>query len=313
MTSFTMDQAENVAKSLNKAMKGFGTDESRLIKEIVSHNNAQRQMIKQKYLTMFGKTLEDDLKSEIKGHFLNGVLSLLEPLAEYEAKIIHKAIKGIGTDEKVLTETLCPKESHEIEILKSAYKRLFDKNLEEDVANDLSGDLGKIYRSIVSGGREDSRKQVDNDKAKKEAQELYDAGEGKFGTDESSFIRILCSRSFPQLNAIFEEYKKISGNDVEKAVKNEMSGDLERACLAIIKSARNKPAYFAELLKNTMDGIGTRDEDLIRILVSRSEVDLSQIKKEYSKQNGKSLYDAVKSEISGDYEKLFLALIEIEI
>ena len=72
-----MQQAEEAAKSLNKAMKGIGTDENRLIKEIVTHSNGARQLIKEKYLTMYGKKLEEDIKSEIKGHFLDGVLALL--------------------------------------------------------------------------------------------------------------------------------------------------------------------------------------------------------------------------------------------
>jgi hypothetical protein len=47
-------------------------------------------------------------------------------------------------------------------------------------------------------------------------------------------MRILCARSFPQLVATFAEYSKLhSGNDIEKAIKGEMSGDLEKACLAI--------------------------------------------------------------------------------
>lgn len=98
------------------------------------------------------------------------------------------------------------------------------------------------------------------------------AGEGKLGTDESEFIRILCSRSFSQINAICDEYEKISDKTLEKAIKKEMSGDLEKAFLAIIKSAKNRPGYYAEELYKAMKGIGTNDEVLIRILVSRSEV-----------------------------------------
>jgi len=48
-----------------------------LIKEIVTHSNGARQLIKEKYLTMYGKKLEEDIKSEIKGNFLTGVLALL--------------------------------------------------------------------------------------------------------------------------------------------------------------------------------------------------------------------------------------------
>ena len=36
---------------------------------------------------------------------------------------------------------------------------------------------------------------------------------------------------------------------------------------------------------------------------------MNEIKRAYQSLYGKSLYDAVKSELSGDYEKLFLALI----
>lgn len=76
-----------------------------------------------------------------------------------------------------------------------------------------------------------------------------------------------------------------------------------------MKAARNKPKYYAEQLYESMKGAGTRDDDLIRLLVTRAEVDLQQSKLEYYRLYGKPLYDVVKSELSGDYEKLFLTLI----
>jgi len=50
-----LSQMEEVAKSFNKAMKGIGTDEDRIIREISKYNNVQRQLIKSKYLTLYGK------------------------------------------------------------------------------------------------------------------------------------------------------------------------------------------------------------------------------------------------------------------
>jgi len=41
------------------------------------------------------------------------------------------------------------------------------------------------------------------------------------------------------------------------------------------------------------------------------KVDLPQIKTEYERSFGKSLYDAVKSEISGDYEASFIAFLKV--
>jgi hypothetical protein len=168
-----MEHAEEVAKSLNKAFKGIGTDESRLIKEIVNHSNGQRQLIKKQYMTMYGKTLEEDVKKEISGNFQKGVLSLLEPVDEFEARHLRNAIHGIGTNEKVVIQILCPKESNEIEILRAAYQRLFNNSLDKDLKNEESGPLGRIFRSIASGNRVNDSS-VDQNLAKKEAQALYD-------------------------------------------------------------------------------------------------------------------------------------------
>lgn len=60
-------------------------------------------------------------------------------------------------------------------------------------------------------------------------------GELRFGTDETAFNAILCSRSYPQLKQIFEEYQRLTGHDFEKAIKNEFSGDIEAGLLAIGK------------------------------------------------------------------------------
>ena len=66
-------------------------------------------------------------------------------------------------------------------------------------------------------------------------QDLYQAGEKKWGTDESKFNQILVSRSYPQLRATFEEYKNISKKTMEEALKSEMSGDILRGLLTVGK------------------------------------------------------------------------------
>jgi hypothetical protein len=88
-----MGDYEEAAKSFHQAMKGIGTDESRIIRELVANKNAKRQEIKKQYLLMYGNELKDDLKSELRGDFETAVLGLLEPIDEYEAAHLKDAIK----------------------------------------------------------------------------------------------------------------------------------------------------------------------------------------------------------------------------
>lgn len=76
-----------------------------------------------------------------------------------------------------------------------------------------------------------------------------------------------------------------------------------------MRCALNRPRYYAEKLEAAMKGFGTDDSTLVRIIVSRAEIDLGNVKKEYQDLYRKTLYDAVKKETSGDYKTALLALI----
>lgn len=74
---------------------------------------------------------------------------------------------------------------------------------------------------------------VDAALAKEQAEKLYAAGEAKLGTDEEVFNRIMAHASFEQLRLLFEEYKQLSGQTIEQAIKHEMGGELAVAMMAI--------------------------------------------------------------------------------
>ena len=67
------------------------------------------------------------------------------------------------------------------------------KKLEDAVISETSGHLKRLLVSLLQANRPEGNT-VDRRKARNDAKALHEAGEKKFGTDESRFNVILCSR-----------------------------------------------------------------------------------------------------------------------
>lgn len=299
--------AEEDAQKLRKAMKGLGTDEDAIIDVVTKRNLQQRQQIAIAYKSTIGRDLIADLKSELSGNFERTIVGLMTPITLYDVQELKNAMKGAGTDEGCLIEILASRTNEEIRRINETYKHQYGTYLEEDIVSDTTSMFRRVLVSLSTGNRDDSH-YVDEGLAKQDAQCLYEAGENRWGTDEAQFITILCSRNKKHLLKVFDCYKQISGKDITESIKSEMSGDLEDALLAIVKCIRNKTAYFAERLYKSMKGLGTDDNTLIRIMVSRCEIDMIDIKAEFKRMYGKSLYSFIKGDTSGDYRKVLLLL-----
>ena len=68
------------------------------------------------------------------------------------------------------------------------------RKLEDDIISETSGNLKNLLVSMVQGNRLEGN-MIDRAKARRDAKALLEAGEEKWGTDESRFNVILCSRS----------------------------------------------------------------------------------------------------------------------
>ncbi|XP_041874759.1 annexin A8-like protein 1 [Corvus kubaryi] len=296
------------AQILYKAMKGLGTDEQAITEVLTKRSNMQRQEIAKSFKAQFGKDLIENLKSELSGNFERLIVALMYSPFKYDAKELYDAMKGVGTREGVIIEILASRTKAQIKEIIKAYKEEYGSDLEQDIKSETSGYLEQILVCLLQGERDNATLYVDTALALQDAETLYAAGEKIRGTDEIQFITILCKRSATHLMKVFEEYQKLAGKSIEDSIKSETRGSLEDAMLAIVKCTRNIHSYFAERLYHALKGAGTDDGTLIRVIVSRSEVDLNLIKPEFKRIAGKSLSSMISDDTSGDYKTALMNL-----
>lgn len=296
------------ANTLREAMRGIGCDRNSVLRVLCTHTNWQRQQIRNAFTQTFGKDLIRELKSELSGEFENLIVALMLAPAEYDAMELNRAMKYIGTRENILIEIMCSRSNSEIHQIKNAYNQLYSRHLEHDIVGDTSGYFKQFLLTLCTGNRNETGL-MDQMSAQQAAHALYRAGEGRLGTNESTFLNILCSQNFLQLNLIFSEYHKLTGHTMEHAIHGEFSGDIRDALLSLYHIITNRHAFFALQFENSMKGMGTRDKDLIRLTVTRSEIDMIEIKNEYLRMYGRTLEKRIIGDTSGKYRKSLLMLV----
>ncbi|XP_053362250.1 annexin A5a [Clarias gariepinus] len=302
---FVHFNAKQDADILRKAMKGIGTDEETILMLLPARNNDQRQEIKAAYKKAHGKDLVKDLRSELGGKLEDLIVALMSPSRVYDADQLHKAIKGAGTDDKILIEILASRTPEQMKEITKIYKKEYGSKLEKDIMGDTSGHYQRLLVMLLQGERAEG---VDESQVEKDAKELFTAGAKKVGTDEEKFVHILGNRSIEHLRQVFAVYKQIAGCDIEESICGEFTGNLEALLIAVVKCVKSVPGYFAHALRDSMRRAGTDDETLIRIMVSRSEEDMLDIRAQYKKMYGESLYRTIQADTDGDYGKALLYL-----
>ncbi|XP_054428415.1 LOW QUALITY PROTEIN: annexin A2-like [Pteronotus mesoamericanus] len=298
-----------------KAYTNFDADwdalniETATINILTNRSNEQRQDIAFVYQRRTEKELASALKSALSGHLETVILGLLKTPAPYDASKLKASMKGLGTDEDSLIEIICSRTYlQELQEINRIYKEMYKTDQEKDIVSDTSGDFRKLMVALAKGRRAEDGSVIDYELIDQDARDLYDAEVKRKGTDVPKWISVMTEQSVCHLQKVFEMYKSYSPYDMLESIKKEVKGDLENAFLNAVRCIQNKPLYFADRLYDSMKGKGTRDKVLIRIMVSRSEVNMLKIRSEFKKKYVKSLYYYIQQDTKGDYRKVLLYL-----
>ena len=302
-----MSNPQQDADDLKKAMKGIGCDKKAIIQIIANRTNAQRQQIKECYKTAYGRDLMADLKKELSGNLEDAVLALFYTPVEYDVEQLKKAMKGMGTDEGTLIEIIASRPNWLLKQIKEQYKIKYGKELEAVIKKETSGDLQRLLISLLQCNRSENT-HVNQSDCEAKAKELFDAGEAKWGTDSEVFNKIFTLSSPMELVGISKAYHKLTGHTILEAINKEFSGHVKELLHSIVYAIISPSEYFATRVEKAIKGWGTNDNLLIRILVTRDEIDMPQIKQYYKQLYGRDMLEAIKGDCSGAYRDLLIEL-----
>ncbi|KAL4094798.1 hypothetical protein PRIC1_010452 [Phytophthora ramorum] len=300
---------DSVVEEIKAKCSGAETDEKALASILVPKTAEQRYLIWWRYRILYKQSLTVWVKSTSDYGILLKMLA--SPLEHVEAEILRKATKGLGTTEEWIYPVVMARSNAEIAMLKKTYRELYGEDLVSVLRGELSGDLKKVVMAAMQGDLPSFDPAVyTSARAAADADALYKAGEGKWGTEEETFIRIVVSSPAQHLRNIDAAYsKKYKKTSIVKAIKGEFKGDAQAALLYHVRMAFEPFELLAELFESTMKGLGT-DEYGLSAAVVRYHVLLPQIKTAYKKLFGKELSKRIRGDTSGEYRDMLLAIVD---
>ena len=293
---------------LRNAVHGWGTDEKAIINVIVNRNAAQRAEIRRTYKACFGKDLIKRLKEDTSGNFKEVICAMFMTPAEYDAYCLYRAMKGLGTDEGALIEIIGTRNCQQLQEIKDIFEKEYKNSLENWIVGDTSFNFKLLLVALLQCNRSNNPN-PDINKCQADAQALYNAGEGRLGTDEATFIRIFANRSAAEIACINQCYLKMRGKGVLHAIDKNFSGDIKKLLQTVVGGLLDIHGYFAMRIREAVRGLGTNTAKLVRVIVSRCEIDLPQIKDAYRKIYNRDLLKDVRDDTSGYYRQILTSLI----
>ncbi|KAK8609294.1 hypothetical protein V6N13_061743 [Hibiscus sabdariffa] len=276
------------AEALYKACKGWGTDEKAIIQVLGRRNEGQRRLIRFAYQGLYKEDLVRRLDKELTESSVSldiGSGRSRCSVSPFGAKEIERPTPGAGRNlvHQILRGAL-------------VYKKSLSRSL-----------LIGLVSAIRYEGEE-----INKTLAKSEAKVLHEAIKDKeLNNDE--VIRILTTRSKLQLQLIFNVYREEQGTSITKNLPNKSKDEFLATLRITVRCLKDLKKYFEKVLRNSMQRLGTDEDALTRVIVTRAEKDLKEIKELYYKRNSVRLDEAVDKDTRGDYKDMLLTLLGNEV
>nr|BAC15486.1 annexin-like protein [Oryza sativa Japonica Group]BAD30684.1 annexin-like protein [Oryza sativa Japonica Group] len=285
------DDAESLRKALQRhgrmvttrvASAGWRADKGALTRILCRRTAAQRAAIRRAYAFLYREPLLNCFRYKLSRHCLLSldfwkamILWTMDP-AERDANLVHEALKKKQRDETYYMSVL----------------------------------IEMLVRLVSSYRYEGDECVVDMDVVRMEASQLAEAiKKKKQPRGEDEVVRIVTTRSKSQLRATFQRYREDHGSDIAEDIDSHCIGQFGRMLKTAVWCLTSPEKHFAEVIRHSILGLGTYEDMLTRVIVSRAEIDMRHIREEYKVRYKTTVTRDVVGDTSFGYKGFLLALV----
>ena len=316
------------AQIIHTALKRFRCDKQAIVNIFTDsryRNPHIMAQMTQLYGTQFGDDLAEKVRTKTHGDFKLALLKLILGPLESDVRSLQDALGGFRVDRQRMLEILLCRSNVDILAIIAEYRRQTGKDIHRDITAETDEHHLTIYRMILSASRSEETEPVDPEVIERKASDLFiAAGLNAVGvTSIHSFLTappegavlimgVLLNLNKAQMHAMGKtctlKYRQTLDFFLsQKAYSSDMNFWLQY----IVTTGTWGPVGEAKTLRMVMMCSPIKDglfmDRLFRIWWSGE--DFGDVLAAYLSIYGSTIQDDMKGRLSGDYERLALALM----
>ena len=266
-----------------------------------SHKELMR--LRQIYKIKFGTDLMPELKINLPGIYKKTMLALFTDPVEYDIDTIYKCLKS-DTSKNEIIEIFASRPDWYLNKIKNLYARKYKIELEDEIKKGTLDDFKNLLLQILQCKR--STNQAPDLDLCKQLAEDFEREESEILTLDSSINSIFIQSSPQELIIISKEYNKSTQKLITETIENNFKGDVKKLLNSILFAKISPSEFYANLICDPINE--SEFDECARLIVTRAEIDLDQIKKYYKKLFRNDIIEDLGSKDSSEYTNLLKAI-----
>ena len=284
-------------------------DEETIVSILSTTSNLDRQIIRLFYKKKFPNLIQKDIQTQLSGDFGKLVLNLFDLPYEYDARELHRSLTSFKKDEKAIIEIIITRPRSHLILVQKIYKKFYNVSLKNDILNLSDKTFSEFLITILASNRPSGLTIKPND-AYNIAKDIIKNGIKQYGKNVNLFKQVFVDRSREDLIMISRAFYDLYKKNLYDVIDNEISGANKKLIKDILFGLITPAQWFAKKAYKAMKGAGTDEKTLNRVIVSRAEIDMDDIRDYYFRDRNTDLRNDIDGDCSGAYGKLLMNLSE---
>jgi hypothetical protein len=300
-----MSSTSNIAEIIHDKI---GTKEKNdiILDVIQKHDLKARVEISKYYERTYGKSLFDEINSEIGGDYGQCASQMFLSPLEF---CIHHLKLGLKKGDALAMEQLVSRTPDELLLIEQHYNKNTGEDLKTNIKKAFKGAIGNNIINLWNIKRI-SNSNPNKNQCEAWATTLQNNKPDDWVENEKIFEEIFIQRSPEELILIARYYLKLTGKNLIDVIDDKAKGKNKDLLREILYNNIMPHEIFTDKIYKSIKGLGTDEETLSRCIVSRCDLDMAAIRDMYFTKYKETLKDAIIGDTSKYYQKLLVYLAE---